>query len=135
MLVPDASAMLAALTVDTPDGASARSALQAAAGLHAPHLLDLEVLSGLRGLLIGGKIEARRAAQSRTDFWDLPIARYPHRALSERVWELRHNLSVYDAAYVALAEILGATLLTSDAALTRAPGIGCDVQRIPPIVL
>lgn len=131
MLVPDASVVLTALTVDTAAGAAVRSTLTTNPSLHAPHMLDLEVLSGLRGLLVGGRIEQRRADQSRTDFWALPITRYPHRALADRIWQLRHNLTVYDAAYVALAEILDATLLTADAGMATAPGIRCAVQAVP----
>lgn len=130
MLVPDASAMLAALTVDGDKGEAARTKLTDSGPLHAPHVLDLEVLSGLRGLLLGQKLTARRADQIRYDFWDLAVTRHPHRAVAERVWQLRHNLSVYDAAYVALAEVLDAPLLTADAAMLGAPGITCPVQVV-----
>lgn len=60
----------------------------------------------------------------------LPIVRLPHGPLLERCWELKHNLSSYDAAYVALAEMYGTTLLTSDQRLTRSPGIRCDVELL-----
>ena len=130
MLVPDASAVLTALTVDGEAGETARAKLTDAGPLHAPHVLDLEVLSALRGLLMGHKLTARRADQSRQDFWDLAVTRHPHRALAERVWQLRHNLSVYDAAYVALAEVLGAPLLTADAAMRGAPSVACPVEVV-----
>lgn len=130
MLVPDASAVLRALTVDGPEGEDARAALESERPLQAPYLLDLEFLSGVRGLVIGDKLEDRRAAQARGDYWDLPIIRHPHRALSQRVWELRHNLSVYDAAYVALAEAVGAPLLTADAAMPSVRDVACDVRTI-----
>jgi predicted nucleic acid-binding protein len=130
MLVPDASAVLTALTVDGDAGEAARTTLTDSGPLHAPHVLDLEVLSGLRGLLMGQKLTARRADQSRHDFWGLAITRHPHRALAERVWQLRHNLSVYDAAYVALAEVLDAPLLTADAAMRDAPGVACAVEVV-----
>lgn len=130
MLVPDASAVLAALTVDCEAGETARARLAGSGPLHAPHLLDLEVLSGLRGLLMGHKLTARRTDQSRRDFWNLAVTRHPHRALAERVWQLRHNLTVYDAAYVALAEVLDAPLLTADAALPDVPGVACAVELV-----
>lgn len=131
MLVPDASALIAALTVDTDYGERVRSALVAGGQLHAPYVVDLEVLSGIRGLLAGGKLSSRRADQARDDYWDLAITRHPHRALAERVWELRHNLTVYDAAYVALAELVGSAVLTLDDAMATAPGIDCVVELMP----
>lgn len=130
MLVPDASVVLRALTVDGAEGERARVALEVEGPLHAPHLVDLEVLSGVRGLLIGRKLEDRRAAQAREDYWDLPIVRHPHRALAARIWELRHNLSVYDAAYVALAEAVDAPLLTADTAMLSVPGVACAVRTL-----
>ncbi len=130
MLVPDASAVLAALTIDGAYGERARSALAAGGHLHAPHLLDLEVLSGLRGLLTGGKLTSRRADQARRDYWDLALTRHPMHALAERVWDLRHNLTVYDAAYVALAELVGSRVLTADRAMAADTRVACAVELI-----
>ena len=96
--------------------------------LFAPHLLDLEVLSALKGMLRRGEISETTATLARRDLAALPISRLPHEPLLDRCWELRDNLSIYDASYVALAEILGATLLTSDGRLARSPGIRCDVE-------
>ena len=88
--------------------------------LHAPELLDLEVAQVLRRLVREGALSASRAEQAIQDLLDLRITRYPHSVLLPRIWQLRHNLSAYDAAYVVLAEKLGATLLTRDAKLASA---------------
>lgn len=90
--------------------------------LHAPHLLDLEVLHVLRRLVRRGNLTPSRAAEAVEDLLDLPLTRYPHVALAGRVWELRGALTAYDGAYVALAEALGAPLLTRDAALASVRG-------------
>lgn len=86
--------------------------------LHAPDVIELETLNALRGLARGGAITDGRASQAVRDLASIRLARYPHAPLRERVWEMRGNLTAYDAAYVALAEALGdATLLTADAGL------------------
>jgi predicted nucleic acid-binding protein len=90
--------------------------------LHAPHLLDLEVVQLLRRLVREGAVSAHRADQAIEDLLDLRITRYPHAQLLSRIWQLRHNLSAYDAAYVVLAEKLGARLFTRDGRLASAPG-------------
>ena len=87
--------------------------------LHAPELLDLEVAQVLRRLLREGILTATRAEAAVEDLQDLRVTRYSHAVLLPRIWELRHNLSAYDAAYVALAEKLDATLLTRDAGLAN----------------
>jgi predicted nucleic acid-binding protein len=88
--------------------------LSAPRTLHAPHLVDYEFAHGIRGLLIGGKIPLELAEQARADFTDLQIQRYPGFTTAERVWELRHNFTAYDAAYIGLAELLDCPLLTGD---------------------
>jgi len=90
--------------------------------LHAPHLFDIEVASALRGLEAGRVIEPEQADLALRDLGDLSIARYPHVPLLGRIWELRKNVSAQDASYVALAEALGAPLVTADARLARVPG-------------
>ena len=90
--------------------------------LHAPHLLDLEVGQVLRRLVREGLVSNDRADQAIEDLLDLRITRYPHFVLLSRIWQLRHNLSAYDAAYVVLAEQLGARLLTRDGRLASASG-------------
>lgn len=87
--------------------------------LHAPHLIDLEVLQVLRRFEAAGEINARRAQNAIQDLQDFPMNRYPHTFMLDRVWLLRSNLTAYDAAYVSLAEALRATLLTCDARLSR----------------
>ncbi len=126
MIVVDASAALSALLNDGP----ARQALTADQ-LHAPHLVDSEVASGLRRLVTTGVIDAD-AGWLALDTWRrLGLTRYAVHPLLDRVWELRDNLTAYDAGYVALAEALGCALLTADARLSGAPGIGCLVTVVP----
>jgi predicted nucleic acid-binding protein len=96
--------------------------------LHAPHLLDLEVAQVLRRLVREGAVSAQRADQAIEDLLDLRIARYPHSVLLPRIWQLRHNLSAYDAAYVVLAEKLGAPLLTRDGRLASASGHAAIIE-------
>ena len=96
--------------------------------LHAPHLLDLEVGQALRRLVREGSVSADRADQAIEDLLDLRITRYPHFVLLPRIWQLRHNLSAYDAAYVVLAEHLGARLLTRDARLASASGHTAPIE-------
>jgi predicted nucleic acid-binding protein len=95
--------------------------------IHAPHLLDTEVLHALRGLLLGGRIDQNRAEQARILFQQTRITRYPAASLAERVWGLRHNLTAYDATYVALAETLDCPLITRDEKLTGT-GHGADIH-------
>jgi predicted nucleic acid-binding protein len=90
--------------------------------LHVPHLLDVEVAQVVRRYAASGDITAQRGAEALADLADFPLHRYPHDFLLPRVWELRHNLTAYDAVYVALAEVLGAPLLTCDQSLAGAPG-------------
>lgn len=127
MPVIDASVLYPALADDGDDGRSAREALRTG-GLTAPELVDLEVLSVLRRRVASGLIPPGRAGQAIADLRSIPLARAPHLPLAQRCWQLRHNLSVYDAAYVALAEVLRVPLVTADARLAAAPGLRCDVQ-------
>lgn len=90
--------------------------------LHAPHLIDLEVAQVLRRYAAIGQRAAERCRDALGDLSDFPLRRYPHDCLLSRVWELRHNLTAYDAVYVALAEALDAPLLTRDRRLAAAAG-------------
>lgn len=90
--------------------------------LHAPHILDLEVTQVLRRLTEQGVVPRTRADEGVRDLLDLRVTRYPHLVLLSRIWQLRHNLSAYDAAYVALAEKLGAPLITRDSRLASSSG-------------
>jgi len=117
VIVVDASAILEVL-LHTPDGARVAERLfTPGETLHAPHLLDLEVAQVLRRYALAGELDSSRGLEALEDLADLPLTRYPHDLLLPRIWELRRNLTAYDAAYVALAEALAAPLLTRDAAL------------------
>ena len=96
--------------------------------LHAPHLLDLEVAQVLRRLVREAAISAQRADQAIQDLLSLRVTRYPHFVFLPDIWRLRHNISVYDAAYVALAEKLGATLITRDSRLLSASAQEINVE-------
>lgn len=121
MLVVDASLVATAVADDGPDGEHARSRLRDER-LAAPELIDLEVASILRRQLRAGAIAERRADLALADLAALPFRRVSHRPLLSRCWQLRENLTIYDAAYVALAEAMPADLLTGDRRLARAPG-------------
>lgn len=129
MIVVDASALAPALADDGPDGDVSRARLRGHP-LVAPELIDLETASVIRRRLQAGQLDARRAALALTDLVELPLRRAPHRPLLARSWELRENLTVYDAAYVALAELLDVVLLTADARLARAPGLRCQLELL-----
>ena len=128
MLVVDTSAALAALVAEEPNAALVER-LGADGDLHAPHLIDVELVHALRRLVHRGELAGDRAQAARADFGDLPIVRYPHVALVDRMWELRDNVTAYDAAFVALSEALGVPLVTTDARLASAPGHKAEVER------
>ena len=96
--------------------------------LHAPELLDLEVVQVLRRLVREDTLSTSSAETAIEDLLDMRVTRYPHSVLLPGIWQLRHNLSAYDAAYVVLAEKLGATLLTRDTRLASAPGHSAAVE-------
>lgn len=127
MIVIDASAVVLALADDSPAGDSARLRL-AGERLVAPELLDVEVVAAWRRHAAAGLLDELRAEMARADLRELPVERVPHRRLLERCWELRANVTIYDAVYVALAEALGAPLLTADRKLANATGVRCDVD-------
>ena len=120
MLVVDTSAVVGALVVHPPNQALVQR-LSVDGDLHAPHLLDVELLHTLRRLVLAGQLSEDRAADVRTDFADLAVVRYGHAPLADRVWELRNNLTAYDATFVSLAEALQVPLVTCDARLAGAP--------------
>ena len=131
VLVVDASVLAVALADDGADGDASRARLRGE-DLVAPELLDLEVLSVLRGQLIAGTLDARRADLALNDLSAMPLKRAPHLPLLRRCWELRENLTTYDASYVALAETLDALLLTGDRRLARAAGPRCQIEVLRP---
>lgn len=130
MIVVDASVLVNALADDHADGDRARERLRADSDVHAPELLDLEVLSVLRRGLRSGALDERRAELAVADLRELAVTRYPHLSLIEPTWRHRHNLTMYDAAYVALAEVLDCALVTSDERIAGAPELGCVVEHV-----
>ena len=102
----------------------------AALGLHAPHLLDVEVVSVLRRFVRDGSLDEEEAQAAIGDLLALDLERHSHEALLERAWDLRANVTTYDAVYVALAEALDATLLTCDSRLARAPRAKTRIELI-----
>ncbi len=122
----DASAVVAALL-----NATARSALGSNVQVHAPHLLDSEVASAIRSRVRRGKLDSRAGWDLLERYRRLGITRHSTFPMFERLWELRHNLTAYDAAYVVLAETLDCGLLTADARISRAPGLRCPVTVLP----
>ena len=130
MIVVDASVLAPALADDGVDGDQARDRLRDEA-LAAPELIDLEVQSVLRRLSRTGQLPTRRNELALADLLALPLRRMSHRPLLRRCWSLRENLTTYDAAYVALAEMLGLVLVTSDVRLSHAPGLHCRVDVLP----
>jgi predicted nucleic acid-binding protein len=131
VIVADASVLVVALADDGPDGDQARSRLQGER-LTVPELADLEVASVLRRQMNAGTLDARRARLALDDLAALPALRAPHRPLLPRCWELRNNLTIYDAAYVALAEAMNTTLLTGDRKLAKTPGPQCPIEIFQP---
>jgi predicted nucleic acid-binding protein len=131
VLVVDASVLAPALADDGPDGDAARERLRGQT-LVAPELIDLETTSVIRRQSRAGQLDLRRAGLALADLVELPLRRAPHRPLLARCWELRENLTAYDAAYVALAEVLAIVLLTADARLAKAPGSRCEIELLVP---
>ena len=125
-VVCDASALVALLLDAGPDGRWAVDALSGA-DLAAPCLLMFEASNIIRRLELAGGVGADQAAQAHADMLDLAVEEWPYELLASRIWELRPNLSTYDAGYVALAEHTGATLVTLDRRIGRAPGLRCTV--------
>lgn len=122
MIVLDASAAIQWLLGDEGVEAIERHLLAPGAAINAPHLLDAEVVQALRRGVSAGIFKASRAEAALTDFINLPMYRYAHDFLLPRVWALRHNMTAYDAIYVALAEMLDAPLVTRDRRLAVAAG-------------
>jgi predicted nucleic acid-binding protein len=129
LIVVDASVLAPALADDGADGDRLRARL-AAETLAAPALADLEVLSVLRKAALAARLDDRRSEQAVADLAALPLRRAPHLPLLPRIWELRENLTVYDGAYVALAEVLEAPLLTADERVAAAPNVRCEIELV-----
>jgi predicted nucleic acid-binding protein len=122
VIVVDASAVLEVLLRTAAANLVEDRLFDARQTLHAPHLLDVEVAQVVRRYAAKGEIDAARGRAALADLADFPVRRYPHDMLLPRIWDLRHNLTAYDAAYVALAEALNAPLLTRDRRLAATAG-------------
>jgi predicted nucleic acid-binding protein len=127
VIIVDTSAVIS-LLAGRPEASGLAYRIGRDGDLHAPHLLDVEFQHALRRLVASGAMAEDRAADARVDFGDLAIVRYPHVSLADRMWELRHNVTAYDAAFLALAEALEAPLVTCDARLSRAAGHTASVE-------
>lgn len=130
MIVVDASAALEVLLRTPAAAAVEKRIFDPAETLHAPHLIDVEVAQVLRRYAASGEADPDRCRTALSDLVDLPLIRYPHDILLPRVWELRDNLTAYDAVYVALAEALDAPLLTRDRRLANAPGHRARIEIV-----
>jgi predicted nucleic acid-binding protein len=129
-VVCDASAVVALLLDSGPDGRWAVEHFRGAE-LFAPSLLPYECANIMRRHELETAVSADQAAQAHADLLDLSINLWPYELLATRVWQLRANLSSYDAAYVALAEAIGGELITLDRRISRAPGVACSVVSPP----
>jgi predicted nucleic acid-binding protein len=129
LIVVDASVIAPALADDYEDGERARSRLLGER-LTAPEVLDLEVVCVIRKAFASGALSRRRAGLAPADLIDLDLERVRHRRMLGRIWELHQNVTPYDAAYVALAETLGATLVTAAKRLSLAPGPRCRIEYL-----
>jgi len=132
LIVLDASAAVELVVRTERAERIAGRVLNASERLHAPHLIEIEVTQVLRRLLQSRELSVARAEQALTDFRDMVIEHHAHGWLLGRIWELRAAMSAYDAAYVALAEVLEAPLVTCDERLARAHGHSAHIELIPP---
>ena len=111
-----------------PNAGRVRDRLRQAGEVHIPHLFDVEVLRVLRGYSLRGDLSGKQSRLILSLLREMKAVRYPHAPLAARIWELRENMTAYDATYVALAEVLDAPLLTMDARLAQVPGIRAEVE-------
>jgi predicted nucleic acid-binding protein len=130
MIVVDASALLEVLLRMSAAKAVEDRLFAPRQTLHAPHLLDLEVAQVIRRYAANGEIDGERGREALADLADLPLRRYPHDFLLPRIWDLRSNLTAYDAAYVALAEALETPLLTRDRRLAAVAGHRAQIELV-----
>lgn len=128
MIVVDSSAILEVLLNSSAAGTIAQRLFAPGETLHAPHLIDLEVTQVLRRFCRIGEVDTERGTRALQAMLDLRLTRHPHHIFLPRVWELRNNVSGYDAVYLALAEALGAPLVTRDRALAMAAGHRARVE-------
>jgi len=127
VIVADTSAVLAALVM-RPIDENLMARIDEGGEIHAPHLIDVEFVYALRRLVRNRDLSEDRANDARADFVDLAVVRYPHHPFIDRMWELRHNLSAYDSAFVALSEGLGVPLITCDSRLAGSAGHAAEIE-------
>jgi len=130
VIVVDASVLLETLLRTSAAKAVEDRLFAPGQTLHAPHLLDVEVAQVIRRYAANGEIDGARGRLALGDLADFPLRRYPHDVLLPRIWDLRNNLTAYDAAYVALAEALDAPLLTRDRRLATAAGHHAQIDLL-----
>ena len=130
MIVVDASAVLEILLQTQTAAAVEARLFQPGQTLHAPHLIDVEVAQVLRRYAAANQADAQRYQAALDDWLDFPVHRYAHDVLLPRVWQLRANVTAYDAVYIALAEALAAPLITRDGRLAGAPGHAAKVELV-----
>lgn len=130
MSVYDVSVYVDALVSAGPEGDAARSALRHRTVLEVPQMFAAEAVSALRSLVQRGELSPTRAAAAREQVRTLRAIKYPFEPFIDRVWDLRDNISVYDAWYIALAESLGTDFVTADERLVGAPGPRCPVRHV-----
>jgi len=130
VIVVDASALLEALLRTSAAKAVEDRLFALGQTLHAPHLIDLEVAQVIRSYSANGEIDSERGRAALADLAEFPLRRYPHDFLLPRIWDLRRNLTAYDAAYVALAEALETPLLTRDKRLAAAAGHRAQIELV-----
>ena len=128
MIVADSSVVVALIHNFGPTTERLWASVGDSPDLHAPHVIDLEVLNALRRAVRHRTLRDGEASVALLVLDDLALAKYPHEPLLERVWELRDNLTAYDASFVALAETLEVPLFTTDAGIAHAPGVRCYVE-------
>jgi predicted nucleic acid-binding protein len=128
LIVVDASVLANVVGDDGPDGRRARAEVRLAGDLAAPDLVDVETVAVLRKRWVAGTMSDGRFLAAVKDLEVIGLDRYPTLGLMRRAYELRANVTAYDAAYVALAEILGCELVTGDGRLANAPGPRCTIR-------
>jgi predicted nucleic acid-binding protein len=128
LIVIDASVLANVVGDDGPTGVAARARLAVSGDVSVPDLVDVETVAVLRTRWIGGTLTARRFRDAIDDLLALPLTRYPTGPLMSRAYELRANVTAYDASYVAVAEALGCVLVTGDSRLARASGPRCRIE-------
>ncbi len=128
MIVVDASVLANVIGDDGADGQHARGEIRGAGPVAAPDLVDVETVAVLRKRWLAGTISGSRFSTAIADLEQLGISRYPTLPLMRRAFELRANVTAYDASYVALAELLGCELLTGDRRLASSPGSSCTIR-------